>query len=153
MLHDVIASLAHFLCLCAVFPLTAVRAEVTCGAKPTKRFCRTERLLPHDAVPRLNDRLLQRDALPHVCAGKPFRIRTYEKCARKAFGICTCKIIGLKVSWNEHLQKMWRCPPPCLLQSSFANRCSSVRSSVVTSLGFFACSFTSFALFTGHGDR
>src|SRR2546422_2872304 len=36
-----------------------------------------------------------------------FRIRSYKKCARKSFGICTYEITGLKVSWNQQLQKMW----------------------------------------------
>src|SRR5437879_2606031 len=36
-----------------------------------------------------------------------FRIRSYKKCARKCFGICTYEIAGLKVSWNQQLQKMW----------------------------------------------
>ncbi len=71
------------------------RGNMRCKARP--ELCGTDRLLPHDAVPHLNDRLLQRDALPRVFASKPFRIRTSKKCVCKAFGICTCKIIGLKV--------------------------------------------------------
>jgi len=39
---------------------------------------------------------LYRDALCHVYARNPFTIRSYEKCARKSFGIRTCEIIGLK---------------------------------------------------------
>src|SRR5712692_1882443 len=44
---------------------------------------------------------------PKMSAGadKSFGIRTYEKCARNSFRIHTYKIIGLKASWNEHLQK------------------------------------------------
>ncbi len=42
--------------------------------------------------------LLPRDALSHVHARKPFRIRTCEKRLRNPFGIRSCKIIGLKVS-------------------------------------------------------
>ena len=36
---------------------------------------------------------------------KFFTICTCEKRLRKPFAICTYEIIGLKVSWNEHLQK------------------------------------------------
>src|SRR5437879_1368550 len=62
----------------------------------------------------------KRDALPHVCAGKPFGIRSYEKCFRKPFRMCSYKIIGLKVSWNEQLQKNRGLPPPlCLCPFTF----------------------------------
>jgi len=40
---------------------------------------------------------------PRAC--KPFKMRTYEKRVCKPFGIRTCKIIGLKTAWNQHLQK------------------------------------------------
>src|SRR2546426_12414266 len=30
---------------------------------------------------------------------------SYKKCVRKCPGMRSCKIIGLKVPWNEHLQK------------------------------------------------
>src|SRR5713226_5495369 len=36
---------------------------------------------------------------------KSFTMRTYEKRARKSLTIRTYKITGLKLSWNEHLQK------------------------------------------------
>ncbi len=36
---------------------------------------------------------------------KFFRMHTYEKCACKSFGMHCYKIIGLKVPWNEYLQK------------------------------------------------
>ena len=49
------------------------------SCKARQELCRTDRLLPHDAVPHLSDRLLQRNARPQVRACKPFRIRTYEK--------------------------------------------------------------------------
>ncbi len=39
--------------------------------------------------------------LAPVLSRKPFRIRTYEKCARKSPAIRSYKIIGLKVHWNE----------------------------------------------------
>jgi len=32
-------------------------------------------------------------------------MNTYAKCAANPRGMRTSKIIGLKVSWNEHLQK------------------------------------------------
>ena len=44
-------------------------------------------------------------ALSHLHARKPFRIRTCEKRRCKSSGIRTCKIIGLKIPWNQHLQK------------------------------------------------
>ena len=73
--------------------------------KARQELCRSDRLRHYDALPRLNDRPLRRDAVSHapdalsyVHARKPFRIRTSEKRPCKSFGICTCKIIGLKVS-------------------------------------------------------
>src|SRR5207302_11111605 len=45
-------------------------------------------------------------------AGKPFRLRTCEKRHCKPFGIPTCKIIGLKTAWNQHLQEYGGVPPP-----------------------------------------
>src|SRR5713101_5104459 len=36
---------------------------------------------------------------------KSFTMRTYEKRARKSLTIRTYKITGLKLPWNEHLQK------------------------------------------------
>src|SRR5256712_1884813 len=44
-------------------------------------------------------------------AGKPFRLRTYEKRLCKPFGIRTCKIIRLKTAWNQHLQEYGGFPP------------------------------------------
>src|SRR3989442_5389115 len=46
---------------------------------------------------------------PRAC--KPFKIRTYQKCICKPFGIRTCKIIGLKTPWNQHLQEYGGFPP------------------------------------------
>ena len=56
------------------------------------------------------------DVLRHGRCRKPFRMRRYEKRARKSFGIRTYKNKGLKVSWNEQLQKNRGGPPllPCL---------------------------------------
>ncbi len=34
-----------------------------------------------------------------------FRMHSYEKCACKFFGMHCYKIIGLKLPWNEYLQK------------------------------------------------
>jgi hypothetical protein len=36
---------------------------------------------------------------------KSFRMHSYKKCARKSFRTHSYKIIGLKVSWNQLLQK------------------------------------------------
>ena len=73
--------------------------------KARQELCRSERLQHCDALPRLNDRPLRRDAVSHapdalsyVHARKSFRIRTSEKRPCKPPGISTCKIIGLKVS-------------------------------------------------------
>ncbi len=66
--------------------------------KARQELCRSNRLLHHDALPRLSDRLLRRDGLPHVRAGKLFRFRTCEKCFRKPSGIRSYKIVELKVS-------------------------------------------------------
>src|SRR5207245_370711 len=71
----------------------SVKATGGCGAKPAKCFAEAS-----DS---------HRDALSHAHAYKSFGIRTYEKCFRKSFGMRSCKIIGLKVPWNEHLQKNW----------------------------------------------
>ncbi len=43
--------------------------------------------------------------LPASRTSKSFRMHSYEKRACKSFGIHSYKIIELKVSWNEHLQK------------------------------------------------
>ena len=59
------------------------------------------------------------DAFRHGRSRKPFRMRRYEKCARKSLGIRTYKNKGLKPSWNEHLQKNPGGPP------SFASSDSS----------------------------
>jgi hypothetical protein len=47
---------------------------------------------------------------------KSFTMRTYEKRACKSLTICTYKITGLKLPWNEHLQKTpgGRGPPPAI---------------------------------------
>ncbi len=56
------------------------------------------------------------DALRHSDARKPFRICSCKKWSRNPLGICTCKTKGVKVSWNEQLQKTPGGPPaPCLL--------------------------------------
>src|SRR5207245_6217952 len=47
--------------------------------------------------------------MPRAC--KPFKIRTYQKRICKRFGIRTCKIIGLKTVWNQHLQEYRGVPP------------------------------------------
>src|SRR2546427_801957 len=44
-------------------------------------------------------------ALSPLHARKPFRIRTCEKRRCKSSGIRTYRIIGLKIPWNQHLQK------------------------------------------------
>ncbi len=36
---------------------------------------------------------------------KSFPMHSYEKCAHKSFGIRSYAIVGLKVPWNEYLQK------------------------------------------------
>ncbi len=56
-------------------------------------------------------------ALSHLHARKPFGIRTCEKRRCKSFRIRTCKIIGLEIPWNQHLQKMWGSPLLPLLAS------------------------------------
>ncbi len=38
-------------------------------------------------------------------ADNSFGMHSYEKCACKFFGMHSSEIIGLKVPWNEHLQK------------------------------------------------
>ena len=54
------------------------------------------------------------DALRHGRSRKPFRMRRYEKCACKCPGIRTYKNKGLKLPWNEYLQKnRVGAPPPC----------------------------------------
>src|SRR5437899_7186655 len=59
-------------------------------------------------------------ALSHLHARKPFRIRTCEKRRYKSSGIRTYKIIGLKIPWNQHLQKKVGVGvsrlPPCVAQ-------------------------------------
>jgi len=58
-----------------------------------------KRLTLHcDVLSALNDRLLHCDPESHVCARKPFRMRTSEKRTCKPSGIRNYKIIGLKVS-------------------------------------------------------
>ena len=42
---------------------------------------------------------------------KPFAMRSCEKRACKSSGMCSCKIKGLKLPWNQHLQKMPGGPP------------------------------------------
>src|SRR2546422_11293254 len=39
-------------------------------------------------------------------APKPFAMRSCEKRACKSSGMCSCKIKGLKLPWNQHLRKM-----------------------------------------------
>src|SRR5207245_4072507 len=54
-----------------------------------------------------------------VHARNPFRIRTYEKFVRKSFRIRTCKIIGLKPSWNHTLTKnQGGTPASCIFASA-----------------------------------
>ncbi len=71
------------------------RGNMKCKAR--QELCRSDRLVHRDALSALNDRLLHRDPVSHVCARKPFRMRTYEKRTCKPSGICNYKIIGLKV--------------------------------------------------------
>jgi len=73
--------------------------------KARQRALQRRLTVTRDALSRLSDRLLPRDAASHtsdalsyVHAGKSFRIRTYKKHPCKPSGIRTCKIIGLKVS-------------------------------------------------------
>ena len=54
-------------------------------------------------------------ALMHI--GNSFGIRSYEKCARKAYRMCNYKIVGLKVFQNLQLQKMWGGAPKMRLPS------------------------------------
>ena len=42
-----------------------------------------------------------------VLVGNSFGMRSYEKCASKSFGMRGYRIVELKVSWNQQLQKMW----------------------------------------------
>src|SRR5579862_2439099 len=45
--------------------------------------------------------------LPAIPAGRNLsRMNTYAKCSANPCGMRTSKIIGLKASYNEHLQKM-----------------------------------------------
>ncbi len=105
--------------------------------KARQELCGTDRPLAHDAVPHLNDRLLQRDALPRVFASKPFRIRTSKKCVCKAFGICTCKM-------SPEMNSCRKCggfPLLCILPFTIFV-CESVFISVhlwLHLLAFFAC--------------
>ncbi len=39
-------------------------------------------------------------------AASPLEYAVTQKCARNSFVMRTCKIIGLKVPWNEQLQKI-----------------------------------------------
>ena len=52
------------------------------------------------------------DALRHVRSRKPFRMCSCEKCVRNSPAICTCKTIGLKLPWNQHLEKNRGGAPP-----------------------------------------
>jgi len=54
---------------------------------------------------------LECNAQAPVQVRNPFAIRSYEKYVRKPFGMCTYKFIGLKVPWNEQLQKRVGVPP------------------------------------------
>ena len=64
------------------------------------------------------------DGLEHVRCRKRFGICSCAKCACNSLAICTYKIIGLKPSWNEHLQKSREGLPllasllPCFLASA-----------------------------------
>src|SRR3989442_8661937 len=49
-------------------------------------------------------------------------MRTYQKCVRKPFTTRTYKIIGLKLPWNEHLQKRWPPLPASLLPAMAYSR-------------------------------
>ena len=54
---------------------------------------------------RVNGFIVPVDARQHGRSRKSFRIRRYEKAARKSFEIRTYKNKGLKLPWNQHLQK------------------------------------------------
>ena len=60
------------------------------------------------------------DGHRHGRSRKSFRMRRYEKSARKSFEIRTCKNKGLKVSWNEQLQKNRGVPPRASLPQWFS---------------------------------
>src|SRR5207245_2034993 len=87
------------------FPVDGYSCRGNMRCKARQELCRSDRLRHYNALSRLSDRLLPRDAASHafdalsyVHARKPFRIRTSEKRLCKPPGISTCKIIGLKVS-------------------------------------------------------
>ena len=61
--------------------------------------------------------LVRPSRLLYVQTCKPFRMRIYEKCARKSFGMRTYKIVGFKVPWNDTVPKNAGGVPP--LFSSF----------------------------------
>ena len=46
------------------------------------------------------------NALALIHVGNSLGMRSYEKCARNSFGMRGYGIVGLKVSWNQQLQKM-----------------------------------------------
>ena len=62
----------------------------------------------------VNGFILPVDRLRRGRSRKPFRMRRYEKCACKCPGIGTYKNKGLKLPWNQHLQKKpgGGAPPP-----------------------------------------
>ncbi len=66
---------------------------------PPESMYRTSDLQPQTSRPALS--AVEGTARPH----KSFIIHSYEKRVCKSFAIHSYKIIGLKVPWNEHLQK------------------------------------------------
>ncbi len=78
--------------------------------QPRTSYLRPLAVRPRDELPTSS---LQ---LPTSRSSKSSRTHSYEKCARKSFGIHSYKIIRLKVSWNQYLQKM---PEGPLLPASF----------------------------------
>ncbi len=74
------------------------------------------------ATPMTIDTVLQQPVLGpglvYVRSRKPFGTHSYEKCAGNSFGIHSYKIIGLKLPWNQLLQKKrGGGPRPCLLKT------------------------------------
>ena len=66
------------------------------------------------------------DALRHGFSRKPFRMRRYEKCACKCPGIRSYKNKGLKLLWNQHLQKKPGDSPSFASSASFVSSASSL---------------------------
>ncbi len=72
---------------------------------PTSRTVCPDNAPPTSNLPPPTSRT---DLPPPTSRTKSFRCHSYEKCARKPFGIHSYAIVGLKVPWNEYLQKKGR---------------------------------------------